>query len=186
MMDIIKRNPCNSASANFEMAEMLLFGDPLATWREYKRGDTESVSVGEEETRGETSDTFESTMRRFFTHHSPKGVNCTRIQKQYMRSMLKKPRAVNIHTFVLRVKQLNRYLPFFPGPDNDVLDEPPLIEVVIGVCPMKWKAELIKENYGVGLHTLDQVETPLQMLEVGEALERASFGQKLRNLEKFE
>lgn len=176
VLDAIRRKPCLSAQSKFEMAEMLLAGDPLASWKEYKRGECEAVQVEEGEARGETQETFESTMRRFFAHHFPRAVNSARRQTQYLRTLLRKPRSVSIHTFILRLKQLNRYLPFFPEPDNVELDEATLVEVVIGVIPLKWKTELVREKYDVGAKTLQEVETRLEMLEVSEALEKASLG----------
>ena len=58
---------------------------------------------------------------------------------------------------------------------HEALDEGSLIDVIVSVIPMKWKTELVREQYDPAAHSIDDVEVRLEMLEVGEDLERATL-----------
>ena len=88
--------------------------------------------------------------------------------------MLRKPRSLRIGEFIRRLRTINRYLPDFPSPDNSSLDEDAMVDIIVQVIPMKWKTELVREQYDPGQHTIVELEGRLEMLEVGEDLEKAS------------
>ena len=95
-----------------------------------------------------------------------------------MSRCLRKPRSISVHQVVSRLKILNRYLPDFPGPENTEIDEGGLIEIVVSMCPTKWRHEMVKDHFEPAEHTLEEVQTRLEMIEVVEDIENTSLEKK--------
>ena len=76
------------------------------------------------------------------------------------------------------MKILNRYLPDFPGPENTEIDEGGLIDIVVSMCPAKWRHEMVKDHFEPAEHTLEEVQTRLEMIEVVEDIESTSLEKK--------
>ena len=104
------------------MVELLLGGDPLATFREIRMVVTMPIDIDEDAELVENEDTFVSCMNRFYSHYFPKFGNSSRRQKKYLMQYLRKPRQVLIKQMIARLKQVNAFLSYFPSPDNQMFD----------------------------------------------------------------
>ena len=173
--DAMTRKPCSSGKAMFGMVEMLLRGDPLHTWRELREKETSTIQVGGD-LQGDTIDAFQSTMRRFFSHYFPKHISAARRQKSYMQKGLFKPHSVTVSQVVSRLRVLNSFLPFVPGPENSELDEGALIDIVVGMCLARWRNEMLRIAFEPHEHTLDQVQNKLELYEVMEEVDNTHLG----------
>lgn len=105
-------------------------------------------------------------MRHFFAHNFPKHTNVARRQKTYMQHCLKKIKTLSVHQITHRLRILNRYLPTFPGPEHMVMDEGTIIDILVKMCPPKWRHEILRDSFETSDHTLDEGQTKLEMIEV--------------------
>ena len=65
-----------------------------------------------------------------------------------------------------RLKVINGYLPTFPGPENTALDEGMLIDVLVSMCTDKWRNEMIRSGFEPADHTIDTVQSQLELPEI--------------------
>ena len=139
--DTIVGKPCNSAQSKFNIMKLLLGGDPQIVWEEFTRQKCETAAVGEV-ALGQNDDTYRATMVSFIEHYFPKAGSNARKQKRYLTNCLVKPRSVSIKQCALRLKQINGYLPLFPWPENEMLNEGDLINILVSMCPKSWLVKM--------------------------------------------
>lgn len=179
--EIIVQKPIVTPSSKFSFAEMLLGGDPLATFRAIKAEETTHTSVGES-APGETDGTFATVANKFVRHYFPRTIGITRRQKKYMRTYLKKTRSVTVQQMAERLMKMNSYLVLFPDqPHNTKLDEDELVEVMLSMSPMKWRTDMVRMNFEPAEVTFLQVQTCLEKIEMIEATEALSLNNKQKN-----
>ena len=99
------------------MTELLLAGDPQATWREVAKD--KCLELEENGTlKGKTFETYQDTMDSFLSHYFPKTGNPATKQKRYLQQCLYKPKSVKVAQVVTRLKTINRMLTLFPKPET--------------------------------------------------------------------
>lgn len=173
--DVINRKPCSSGLSKFGMVEMLLRSDPLHTWRAIREKETASIVPGGD-LANDMLNAYSATMRKFCKHYFPKHVNAARRQHSYLQCSLFKPKTVAVSQVVSRLRVLNSFLPYFPEPENVALDEGALIDIVLQMCTAKWRNNMLRVQFEPHDHTLDEVQTKLEISEVLEKVEQWHLG----------
>ena len=144
---VIKNRPCESSKAKLDMAEAMLYGDLLESWKLWRKSEAEKEveksfkdkddkKYKKKVKQGENSDTYKycvgKTRQKFIKKYD------ARKQKAYMRSSLLKPKSLSVDGMSSRLKILNSYLSSFPSPDNTSFSEGEMIEIVLNMLPAVW------------------------------------------------
>ena len=166
VIDVIQRKPCSNPQSKFDMTELLLGGDPQATWREVARDTCEAVLEVTGTAKGKTDQTFKDSLEAFMGHYFPKTGNPARKQKRYLTRSLFKPKGLRVSQVVTRLKTINRCLTLFPGPDNTELSEGTLVDILVQMCPRGWAIEMARNQFDPADHTLLEVQTELERSEI--------------------
>lgn len=177
--EVRRSKPVSDLVRKFGMIELFLGGDPLATFREIRLNVCMLISVDEDSEPVETKDTFHSTLRRFYCNYFPALGNSVRHQKEYMSQFLRKPCGVLVKQMVARFKQINSYLVFFPEPDNRMLDEASVVEAICNLIPPKWHNDMAKVAFDPTDHSLEELQSTLERIEMIEAMEKLSIMKKI-------
>ncbi|MGH7974319.1 MAG: hypothetical protein ACREBR_02240 [bacterium] len=94
-----------SAESRYSMAKGLLKGRARELWTSFETAEGEKTLA-----------TFSSVLKKMKKHYLPP--RAYRRQKHYMRKHLKKRKSVSVKDFVARLRELNKYLQYFPK-DSD-------------------------------------------------------------------
>ena len=167
--DVIRQKPVTNPIGMFDMAEMLLADDPLATFQETRRSVCQSVPVGGtlEDAMGENVATFGSVMNRFLHHYFPNTIaNAAAKQKRYMRSNLRKPDGVRVKQVFTRIMCMNALLPLFPPPDNRAFTDNELVDIIVAMMPNKWHVKMNDLMFDPNECELMQLQTTLERVEL--------------------
>ena len=89
VLDVIQRKPCTNPQSKFDMTELLLGGDPQATWREVARDKCEVILRNTGTATGKTDQSFQDALEAFMAHYFPKTGNPARKQKRYLSRVLR-------------------------------------------------------------------------------------------------
>ena len=109
-------------------------------------------------------------MVSFIEHYFPKAGNNARKQKRYLTNCLVKPRSVSINQCAIRLKQINGYLPLFPWPENEVLNEGDLINILVSMSPKAWLVKMSEHDFDPANYDFEKVLSQLIKWEVHEHL----------------
>ena len=89
-------------------------------------------------------------------------------QKQWMRRHMKKPMKMRYRLFQARVLKINKYLPYFPGANEDSkFSSSDILEMLEFSLPDVWRQEWDKKGYIPTNHTLEK------LIQEAEAMERS-------------
>jgi hypothetical protein len=91
----------------------------------------------------------------------------------------KKPANMTLQTFKRRITELNRYLPYLPGPLNQRLDEA-MIFTTIKKCVPAWQQIYIKSNARAMIGTIDELIDYYEALKDQETKNRERRAQNNR------
>jgi hypothetical protein len=182
---VISNKPVSDPKSKFDMAEMLLDDDPLATFRDFRRNVCHTIAAGDLTEAGETDATFKSVLNRWLRHYFPHLNQCPATkQKKYMRCMLKKPRGVQVKQIFGRIQQMNALLPMFPGPDNTMFSESDVIDIIMSMCPASWRTQMAKMNFEPCGSTLLELQTTLEKIELIEKCDNMHIDNKKMKSDK--
>ena len=171
--EVVERKPCSKAQSMFDMTELLLGGDPQATWRSISRD--KCLEIKEDGTlKGKTIETYKAAMDSFLSHYFPKTGNPARKQKRYLQQCLYKPKSVKVVQVITRLKTINRLLTLFPKPENTELSEGAQIDILVNMCPSAWIFEMAKHKFDPAEHSLDEVKFELERHEIMGEIESAN------------
>lgn len=181
---VIRTKPVKDPSIKFDMAELLLGEDPLQNFQELRNTickATPAFGGGGEE--GETDFSFKSCINRLLEHYFPQvSKNPSGKQKRYMRQGLRKPRGVRVKQIFMRLTQMNSLFPLFPEPDNNIMSEAELEEVIVSMCPNKWQIDMACMNFDPSEYSLRELQTVLEKLELIEDTESLQISKKTHSV----
>ena len=109
-------------------------------------------------------------MVSFIEHYFPKAGNNARKQKRYLTNCLVKPRSISIKQCALRLKQINGYLLLFPWPENEMLNEGDLINILVSMSPKAWLVKMSEHDFDPANYDFEKVLSQLIKWEVHEHL----------------
>ena len=174
--EVCKNKPCESSKAKLDMAEAMLYGDLLESWKLWRQ--TEGAvevekkftkkETGEEYLkkvpRGDKSETYKACLGRLRNKFLKKFD--ARKQKAYMRSGLVKPRSLSVDSMSSRLKIMNNHLQSFPSPDNQSFSQGELIEIVLSMIPSFWIKSMATAGLEPREKTYEELIEHLEKLEV--------------------
>ncbi|MGH7955306.1 MAG: hypothetical protein ACREOZ_05030 [Gloeomargaritales cyanobacterium] len=133
--DLIREKPLETPEARFAMAGSLLRGQAKEIWN--------FLEVVEE---NKTNATFTSVQEKMKRHYLPP--RAYRRQKHYMRKYLKS-KQVSVKDFVTRLRELNKYLHYFPKDYNEqpwpadrTFPKDELADILVDSMPVFWESQM--------------------------------------------
>ena len=189
IQDVFLKKPCDDAESKFDITELLLSGQALRNFLQFKTEicdsevTTEGTAVATK--RGVTEDTFKEVLEKFRDYAFKKFA--ARYQVSYLRHSLRKPVGVTIRACAARLQEINNYLKHFPGPDlNTPLADGDLISILVAMVPSQWRRKMISINFEPLNKTMLEVIEYMEQLEVLESTERKAKDSKKTDKEKSE
>jgi hypothetical protein len=155
-----------NATSKFTNVHLLLSGDAKDKWV-----DAQEDALGDEEA---TDLRFTNTMDTFI-----RKCGATVDTAEDLRDFLmnaRKPVSMPVQTFKRRLTELNRYLPFLPGPLNEKLSDDTLFSTVKRCVP-SWHQMYIRSNARAMIGTMDELIDYYEALEEQESNNRNRRGQ---------
>jgi hypothetical protein len=157
-----------NATSKFTNALLLLSGDANDKWV-----DAQEDALGEEEA---TDLRFKNTTMDTFIRKYGATVDTAEDLRDFLMNA-RKPVSMTVQAFKQRLTELNRYLPFLPGPLNEKLGGDTLFSTVKRCVP-SWHQTYIRSNARAMIATMDELIDYYEALEEQESNNRDRRGQK--------
>ena len=92
-------------------------------------------------------------------------------QKRYMRKYVRKPRDIDVRTYVGLLTEMNANLAFFPdASEDDKLKEDEMVEILESSMPSSWHQQMIIQGFDPAEHSLHDLMDFCERLQVSEQL----------------
>ena len=159
----------------FKGQGLVLPGERFATARRLLDGDPRSVfDVEASKDDGvETMEAYERSFDAVIRHVFPK--DALRHQRRYMRRVLRKPLGVTFREYSTRVREMDAYLPDFPGADeNSKMSDELLNEILEFSTPSSWQRIMALHAFEPSQHTIDEVVEFCERIELYEDSKKSS------------
>jgi hypothetical protein len=158
-----------NAAAKFTNALLLLTGDAKDKWLDAR----DDILGG----NNPTDIRFNNTMNAFIRKCGATADAAEDLREFLMNA--KKPANMTLQTFKRRITELNRYLPYLPGPLNQRLDDA-MIFTTIKKCVPAWQQIYIQSNARAMIGTIDELIDYYEALEDQETKNRERRAQNNR------
>jgi hypothetical protein len=158
-----------NANSKFTNALLLLTGDAKDKWLDAR----DDILGG----NNPTDVRFNNTMNAFISKCGATADAAEDLREFLMNA--KKPANMTLQTFKRRITELNRYLPYLPGPLNQRLNDA-MIFTTIKKCVPAWQQIYIQSNARAMIGTIDELIDYYEALEDQETKNRERRAQNNR------
>ena len=165
--DLIEAYPLDTAEKKINMLKTLLKGDA--------KDRLNNIMTDQPATRSQEN-RYKNALKELTKHYFNGDENSWRRQRNYMRYHLFFNED-NFQGFLHRLKELNKYLKYFPVPTGRTtvtsLQDDELVEILDRAKPIKYQQALLTANYDPYSKTLEQYAQYLERLEASAKIEAA-------------
>ena len=179
LWQIITYTPVTGQKAKFDTAKLLLADQPLADWKQAEKDMCDTETKKDDGTvipkRGQTSSSFKATLKVFIAKQFPSTMtNPARVQKDYIRYIIKVPDGLSIKVASKRLQTLSNKCGDMPGQAAKPLDEDELCAILGRMVKPKYLSQFKTQHAGKrdALSFQEHVEY-FEQLETNEAINTA-------------
>jgi hypothetical protein len=158
-----------SATAKYSVCRNLLDGEAL---RVFDLNSNQYLEL--------TVENFQECLNAVTTYLMPP--NPLRLQKRYMRRVLKKPEKQTVREYVARLLELNNYLDKFPPfQDNQRFSNEELAEIIEYSMPSMWQQKMVEHCVSSAKSTIDELIDFCERMEFAFKLSLVNNANDARN-----
>jgi Retroviral aspartyl protease len=156
-----------TAAQKFTNVLLLLSGEAKEYWIDSRDNTMDAAAIA-----APTNDHFSEVMTAFMSKYF--STDAAADLREFLLNA-KKPSTMDFQTFLRRIKELNRYLPYLPPPMNDVLTDDELFMIVKKAVP-SWHKIFITTGQRQHVTTLQELSDYFLGIEEVEKHERSRNG----------
>ena len=154
---VIAGQSISTVAGKFAITKRLLEGEPLTHF-------TNAVAL-----YGETTQThYNKCMNDLFANVIPK--RAARLQRRFMKHVMRKPREWKMRDYVARVKELNSFIKMFPPSNKDEsMSDTDILKILEMSVPNSWLGEFAKAGFDPANHDLKEFLERCERIELAES-----------------